>query len=124
MYGNLSEEKKPLLHYSESSERAKLVDDIDDDGDDGEEVLTRKTKKRKSGKKKSVGKGKRKVLRVANGNFSIKVPGFSGLQKFSASQILPLIPVSQLRAAAKRVLSHSGKKKNRKKKKKKLETRR
>ena len=117
MYGNLSEEKKPLLHYSEHSERAELVDD-NDDGDDGEEDSTRKTKKRKSGKKKSVGKGKRKVLRVANGNFSIKVPGFSGLQKFSASQILPLIPVSQLRAAAKRVLSQSGKKKNRKKKKK------
>ena len=120
MYGNLSEEKKPLLHYSEHSERAQLVDDIDK----GEKDSLKTTKKRKSGKKKSVEKGKRKVLRVAHGNFSIKVPGFPGLQKFSASQILPLIPVSQLRAAAKRVLSQSGKKKNRKKKKKKRETRR
>ena len=105
MSHNLDENIKPLLHFSEHLERATLIDDREDS------AVT--TKKRKSGNKKSLRKGK-KVLRVTDGKFSIRVPGYSGGQQFSASQILPLIPVSKVRAAAKRVLSKSGKKKTRK----------
>ena len=112
MYRDSGVIKKPLLQYSENEERATLIDD-------GDGYLPMAPRKKKSGKKKGSKKGKKKGIRVTKGKISIKVPGYSGGQKFSASEILPFIAVSKVKAAAKRILSKSGKKKSRKTKKKK-----
>ena len=67
MFQNLSEEKKPLLNYSEHLERAELIDEETED-------LMAARKKRGSKKRKGAkrGKGKRKGgVRLVNGRVSI-----------------------------------------------------
>ena len=96
---------KPLLHYSEDLERASLIDDSE---------ISMPPRRRRSGRKrKTVRKGKKRGVRVTKGKINLKVAGY-GNHHFSASQLVPFIPLSKLRVAAKRVLSKSGVRKTRK----------
>jgi hypothetical protein len=58
-----------------------------------------------------------KGVRVTKGRVSIKVPGHPGVSKLPASQLVRFVALNKLKAAAKKVLGHRGKKVKRKKKK-------
>lgn len=64
-------------------------------------------KRKRSGKKAPSSKRPR----VVKGRVNIKVPGYKGLQKVAPSSLIPYLPASKLRQAAKKALGASGKKK-------------
>ena len=107
-------ERKPLLNFSETQERATLVD-----SDFEEESMSPKKrgKKSKTGGKRKKG-SKRKGIRFNKGRLAIKVKGYDGLQHLTASELVHFIPLSKLRSAAKKVLKRSGKSKKKGKKRK------
>lgn len=65
----------------------------------------------RSGKKKSASSSSTRKPRVVKGRLALRVAGYSGLQKIAPSSLIPYLPVSKLRQAAKRALGASGKKK-------------
>jgi hypothetical protein len=80
-------------------------------------------RKRRSGKRSIASSSSRKP-RVVKGRVNLKVAGYSGLQKIAPSLLIPYLPASKLRQAAKRALGVSGKRKapRRKRKSKKRTT--
>lgn len=106
---------KPLLNYSDSQERASLVDSEFDSKDS----MPRKYKRKSSRKIKRGLKG----VRVTKGRISLKVSGYKGFQKLGASELIHYIPLSKLKAAAKKVLKRSGAKKTKKRRKGKRKSR-
>ena len=101
--------KKSLLQYSEHLDRASIEDDAI------ESMPPRR--RRKSGKKR-FRKGKRRGIRTLKGRISIHIPGYQGLQTFSAAELITKISKAKIKAAGKILLRRSGKKKYRKGKKK------
>jgi hypothetical protein len=76
--------------------------------------------KRRSRKRKGAKRGPRKGLkgvRVTKGKISLKIRGYSGIQKLGASELIHYIPLSKLKVAAKKVLRRSGAKKTKKRRK-------
>lgn len=106
-----SNERKPLLNFSETQERASLIDtDFEE-----ESMSPRKRTGRKRRGRKSSGKGdKRKGIRLNKGKIRIRLPGYEGLQFVTASELVRHIPLSKLKAAAKKVLRKAGVSKKRK----------
>lgn len=100
-------QRKPFLRF-ENTERAQLV---------SSSMPSANKKRRRSGKKTSGTSGSRKV-RVVKGKVNLRVTGYSGLQKLAPSSLIPYLPASKLRQAAKRALGASGKKKTTRRKKK------
>jgi hypothetical protein len=115
-----SEERKPLLNFSNILERATL---IDTDFELEESMGSSKKKKSPTGSgKKKAAKKKSTKVKVTKGKIGLRVAGYKGLQKFSASELVKHIPISKLKAAGKTLLKLGGtvqkKKKPTKKKKK------
>ena len=84
-------QKKPLVRF-ETSDRAQLVSG------------SMPSRKRSRGQKRRTTKGK---PRIVHGRLSLKVAGYSGYQRISPSALIPYLPVTKLRAAAKRALGKS-----------------
>ena len=98
--------RKPLVRF-ETSDRAQLISASN----------SMPSRKRSRSTKRRTTKGK---PRLVNGRISLKVSGFSGTQKISPSALIPYLPVTKLRAAAKRALNSNksrkvGSKKSRRK---------
>ena len=92
---------KPLFNFSASDGRATLL------ASDSDLMPRRKTIKR--GPKRRTRKGtKTRGLRFVKGRVAFRVPGFTGVQKLAASQLVRFVPLSKLKTAAKRVLATSG----------------
>lgn len=113
-----------LLAFSTRGERASLFRDTDQSTTNSSSMpAVRKRSRRKSKGRRRSHSRKRvksaKGVRVTKGRLSIRVAGYSGLQKIPASQLVKFVPLTKLRAAAKKVLACSGKSKSRKKKKSK-----
>ena len=108
MSNHFSPVKKSLLQYSEHLERATI-------GDDTSDVMP--ARKRKSGRRKTR-RVSRKGFKATKGRVYIHVPGYQGLQTFSAGELIHKISKGKIRAAAKTILRRSGKKKTRKGKRK------
>ena len=108
-------ERKPLLNFSETQERASLINtDIEEDS------MARKRKGQKGRKGKRSLKGiKRKGVRLNKGRIALRVAGYQGLQSLTASELVRFIPLSKLKAAAKKVLKKTGGKKRKAKRGKK-----
>jgi cyanate permease len=100
--------RKPLLRF-ETSERAQLIASSMPSSAAGK-------RKRKPGKKNLASSNKPKVVK---GKVALRVAGYSGLQKIAPSTLIPFLPATKLRQAAKRALSASGKKTVRRKQKSK-----
>ena len=103
--------KKPLVAYSEHEERAQFLDF------DSMPRKSNKSKKSRKSKRQSV-----KVIkgtRIVKGRVSIKLGGYSGVQKLAPSQLIRYIPLNKLKAAAKKVLASLGHQKIKKKRKSK-----
>lgn len=93
--------RKPLLRF-ETSERAQII---------SSSMPPAGKRRNRSGKKKSATSTSTRKPRVVKGRLALRVAGYSGLQKIPPSFLIPYLPVSKLRQAAKRALSASGKKK-------------
>jgi hypothetical protein len=106
---NLSE-PEPLLSYSDTLERATLIDT-------DYQTSSMPAKKKRSNKKSGVGRKKKRV-RVNKGRLNLKVAGYKGFQSLTASELIHHIPLAKLRAAAKKVLKRHGRPKRKTKKRK------
>jgi hypothetical protein len=96
----MSLRKKPLVRF-ESSEKATIVDS------------SMPSSSRRKRRQSSRGKKKRSASRprVIKGRLNLRVAGFPGVQKFTATSLIPFLPLNKLRTAAGKVLKASGKKK-------------
>ena len=96
--------------FSETDERATLIDsddsDIDQDPSFSSKKQTNKTK------------GPKKGLQVKEGQLALHITGYPGIQVISASELIHCIPLAKIKVAAKKFLKRSGVKKKRKQKKK------
>ena len=98
--------RKPLVRYDTES-RAQLVTEPATSIETKLKSMPRKTTKRRTG-----GKGK---LRVVKGKVNVRVASYLGVQKLAPSKLIPYLPTSKVRQAAKRVLVATGNKPTRKK---------
>jgi len=106
----------PLLEFSNVQERAQLWDQNQES--EGEELETEEeetvVKKQKKLKKKKARNG----IQVVQGYVYLKLVGFQGQQRLSASQLVSHIPLKTLRKAGAKVLRELGFKRKRQKKRK------
>ena len=91
--------RKPLVRF-ETGNRAQLV---------SSDSMSPRRKSRGHKQKRKSTKGK---PRVVHGRLSLKVSGYSGYQRLPASSLIPYLPITKLRAAAKKVLGKSKVKKS------------
>jgi hypothetical protein len=92
--------RKPLLRF-ETSERAQLIST----------PMPSSGKRRRRAGKKSTTSSSSKKPRVIKGRVTLRVAGYSGVQKIAPSALIPYLPATKLRQAAKRALGATGKKK-------------
>jgi hypothetical protein len=93
----MSQHRKPLLRF-ETGEKAQLIS--------ASMPSSGSVRRRKTGKRKSTGPSKKP--RVIKGRVNLRVPGYHGLQKVAPSSLIPFLPSSKLRQAAKKALIASG----------------
>jgi hypothetical protein len=101
---SLHQHRKPLLRF-ENSERAQLI---------SSSMPASGKRRKRSGKTSSTSK----KPRVVKGKVTLRVAGYSGVQKLSPSALIPYLPANKLKQAAKRALGASGKKKSVRRKRK------
>jgi len=87
---------KKLLVKFDTSDRAQLVS--------AGSMTTKKRTKASRSRKSPRGKP-----RVIHGRVALRVTGYSGIQHVPASALIPYLPVTKLRAAAKRALGKTRK---------------
>ena len=88
---------KPLLNFSASDTHATLLtEDLISD-----QEITKHTPKKKPRKTKTSGTRGIKIIR---GKVALHVPGYIGVQKFAAIQLVKFVPIGKLKTAAKRIL--------------------
>lgn len=102
----MSLHRKPLLRF-ETSERAQLISTS----------MPATGKRKRSGKKNTASTSSKKP-RIVKGKVTLRVAGYSGVQKIAPSALIPFLPANKLKQAAKRALGASGKRKKIVKKKK------
>lgn len=110
----MSLHRKPLLRF-ETSERAQLI---------SASMPSSGARKKKTTGKKSKSPSGNKKPKVVKGRVTLRVAGYSGVQKIAPSALIPYLPATKLRQAAKRALGASGKKRKTTKRKKKTGGRR
>lgn len=86
--------RKPLVRF-DISERAQITGSMP----------AKKTKPKRS-RKKASGSSSSSKPRVVKGRVNIKVVGYPGVQKVAPSQLIPYLPISKLKQAAKKALDH------------------
>jgi hypothetical protein len=102
----MSLHRKPLLRF-ETGERAQLITTTS--------MPSSGKRKRRSGKTSSSSK----KPRVVKGRVTLRVAGYSGVQRLPPSALIPYLPANKLKQAAKRALGASGKKRAPRRKSKK-----
>jgi hypothetical protein len=96
----------------DTQSRAQLVAEATTPTDDTKfRSMPRRTAKRRTG-----GKGK---FRVVKGKVNVRVAGYLGVQKLAPSKLIPYLPTTKVRQAAKRALVASGNRPTRKRTSKK-----
>ena len=99
--------RRPLVKF-DTGDHAQLVS-----GPSMSTVSRGRGKGRAKGKKKSTKRRPSTKVRVIKGRLNLRVAGYKGIQKLAPSSVIPYIPLTKLRAAAKKVLGKSNKKKRR-----------
>jgi hypothetical protein len=96
----------PLLNFSASDKRATLLTEDLNLVSNQEPTNYTAKKKPTKGTKTSGTQGTRGI-RISKGKVVFHVPGYPGVQRFAATQIVQFVPISKLKAAAKRILKTS-----------------
>ena len=86
--------RKPLVRF-ETSDRAELLSH----SHSGTSMPAVRRRKRAGGSRGTKGRP-----RVVKGRLSLKVAGYSGYQRLPPSSLIPYLPITKLRAAAKKAL--------------------
>ena len=68
-----------------------------------DQEITKHTPKKKPRKTKTSGTRGIKIIR---GKVALHVPGYIGVQKFAAIQLVKFVPIGKLKTAAKRILKN------------------
>ncbi len=76
-------------------------------------------KKKPTKGKKTSGTKRFRGIRIAKGQVALRVPGYKGVQKVSASQLVRFVPLVKLKTAAKRILKTTTKQRTKNKQKRK-----
>ena len=95
--------EKNLLEYSETQNRATLVDFEDENDQEDFSVEKKKNQKNKQSKKKQ-----RKGLTVNNGKIVLRIPGYRGIQSLAVSELVHFIPISKLKVAGNKLIRKLG----------------
>jgi hypothetical protein len=110
-------EKKLLLNFSTTEDRATLLNSPDFEEEEEKEQDNSNTLL--SLKEKYINKQvSKKKLQVKNGHVVFHIAGYPGVQSIHISDIIHCIPFAKLKVAAKKFLKRSGVKRKRKRKKK------
>lgn len=112
-------ENNPFLSLSNPAAAencATLVDSVESDSESSNSMPKRRRQKQKKNTKRRQNK---KKIAVTAGRFPIRVSGYPGIQHLSASAVIPYIPLTKLKLAAKKVLKRTGVTKNKNKKRRK-----
>jgi ubiquinone/menaquinone biosynthesis C-methylase UbiE len=118
---DFKKEKKLLLNFSTTEDRATLLNSPDFEEEEEKEQDNSNTLL--SLKEKYINKkGSKKKLQVKNGHVVVHIAGYPGDQSIHISDLIHCIPFAKLKVAAKKFLKRSGVKRKRKRKKK-LKTR-
>jgi len=72
-------------------------------------VTRRRGSQKRTGKRKTTRRSGTGKARVVKGRLNLRVAGYQGVQKIPPSSVIPYIPLTKLRAAAKKVLSKTKK---------------
>ena len=118
-------EKKLLLNFSTTEDRATLLNSPDSEEEEEEEEEKEQDNNNTllSLKGKYINKQvSKKKFQVKNGHIVFHIAGYPGVQSIHISDIIHCIPFAKLKVAAKKFLKRSGVKRKRKRKKK-LKTR-
>jgi hypothetical protein len=97
---NFNSSRKPLLNFSTSNNRATLLN-LDSELIPNQEKTNHLPKKKP--KKGKITRG----IRFVKGQVVFHVPGYKGVQKLAATQLVRFVPIGKLKTAAKRVLASS-----------------
>ena len=93
----------PLLNFSASDKRATLLTEDLNLVSNQEPTNYTAKKKPTKGTKTSGTRG----IRIVKGQVAFRVPGYTGVQKFAATQLVKFVPIGKLKTAAKRILKTS-----------------
>jgi hypothetical protein len=116
---DFKKEKKLLLNFSTTEDRATLLNSPDSEKEEEKE----KEKKDNNNtflslKRKYINKQvSKKKFQVKNGHIVVHIAGYPGVQSIHISDIIHCIPFAKLKVAAKKFLKRSGVKRKRKRKK-------
>ena len=121
---DFKKEKKLLLNFSTTEDRATLLNSPDFEEEEEEEEKEQDNNNTLlSLKQKYINKQvSKKKFQVKNGHIVVHIAGYPGVQSIHISDIIHCIPFAKLKVAAKKFLKRSGVKRKRKRKKK-LKTR-
>jgi hypothetical protein len=120
---DFKKEKKLLLNFSTTEDRATLLNSPDSEEEEEEEKKQDNNNTLLSLKQKYINKQvSKKKFQVKNGHIVVHIAGYPGVQSIHISDIIHCIPFAKLKVAAKKFLKRSGVKRKRKRKKK-LKTR-
>jgi hypothetical protein len=120
---DFKKEKKLLLNFSTTEDRATLLNSPDSEEEEEEEKEQENNNTLLSLKGKYINKQvSKKKFQVKNGHIVVHIAGYPGVQSIHISDIIHCIPFAKLKVAAKKFLKRSGVKRKRKRKKK-LKTR-
>ena len=99
--GGSRQQPQPFVEFSPHQDRASLMSSV------GSGSLGSTRRKRKTSTRRASGKRRVSRVRVIKDRVSLRVGGFPGVQHVGASQLVRFVPLTKLKAAAKRVLGGS-----------------
>jgi|LakMenE01Jun11ns_1017448.scaffolds.fasta_scaffold8701997_1 hypothetical protein len=115
---DFKKEKKLLLNFSTTEDRATLLNSPDSEEEEEEEKEQDNNNTLLSLKQKYINKkGSKKKFQVKNGHIVVHIAGYPGVQSINISELIHCIPFAKLKVAAKKFLKRSGVKRKRKRKK-------
>jgi hypothetical protein len=114
---DFKKEKKLLLNFSTTEDRATLLNSPDSEEEEEEEKEQDNNNTLLSLKGKYNNKQvSKKKFQVKNGHIVFHIAGYPGVDSINISDLIPCIPFAKLKVAAKKFLKRSGVKKKKKKK--------
>jgi hypothetical protein len=115
---DFKKEKKLLLNFSTTEDRATLLNSPDSEEEEEEEKEQDNNNTLLSLKQKYINKQvSKKKFQVKNGHIVVHIAGYPGVQSINISELIHCIPFAKLKVAAKKFLKRSGVKRKRKRKK-------
>jgi hypothetical protein len=112
---DFKKEKKLLLNFSTTEDRATLLNSPDSEEEEEEKEQDNNNTLLSLKQKYINKKVSKKKFQVKNGHIVFHIAGYPGVQSINISDLIHCIPFAKLKVAAKKFLKRSGVKKKKKK---------